>query len=197
MLQRELKGKIKYLTLIAVFSIVVYAFFSISFMFPKIKEAYNKSLEIEEVLNRSGKTGKAYSAGRLGGFYLALKNIESYPLFGSGGNTSLAFGRSEGDAVYAVNGIAGIMISYGLFGLIVYFFLITKSSGLLSVIFRSRSKYAFLILLLISFVGFNLQANIIMFTFLFFGYFLKSDFDIFLNKRKQVWLSIKQTDLFT
>lgn len=186
MFNQDLKGRVKYLILAGVIALSIYTFFSASFMLPKIRELYDDASSIEEVLARSSETGKAYSAGRFGGFYLALENMKSFPLFGSGGKTSLAFGKSEGSSVYAVNGIANIIISYGLFGLIIYVFLITKSSVLLSSVFGRRSKYGFLILFFLVSIGFSLHEHVLMFTFLFFGYFLKPTFRSYLIKVKRL-----------
>lgn len=170
----EMKGIKKYTLGLIVISAMVYSFFTFDFLYDKINTAYESGKTADsELLSRSHKTGMAYSSGRFGGMLLGWKDLQNYPLIGTAGVTSLSLGRDFHTQVYIVSGIASIMSTYGLFGIIIFIFFLLKSSFLIAGFFNSRARFAFLIIMFITSFSYSTHIQVILFAMMFISFYIK------------------------
>ncbi len=165
------KGLLKYFVFINLAFLLVFLFYNTSFLFDKIQELYVNGLEIDTVIGRGVKTETFYSGGRFGGFIIAWEDIKKYPLFGTGGFWGISYGKGY---VYIVNGLASIMSVYGLFGIIIFFLSLYKSSNLFANIYNSCLNRCFLVIVLFASVGFGVVNQSILFSFILMGWFYPS-----------------------
>lgn len=161
------KGLLKYFVFIILAFLLVFLFYNTSFLYDKIQELYVDGLEIDTVIRRGVKTETSYSGGRFGGFIIAWEDIKKYPLFGTGGFWGISYGKGY---VYIVNGLASIMSVYGLFGIIIFFLSLYKSSNLFANIYNSRLNRCFLFIVLFASVGFGVVNQSILFSFILMGW---------------------------
>lgn len=180
MMRKSLVGAKKYFYIILIIGSFIYALFSFDFMLDKLVATYEGQKNIEGIIAVSDSASRSQSAGRVGGFLLALEDFKSYPLFGIGGLSSLSE-RSLGGGVSLgiINGWAATLSGYGLFGIFITFFGLKKTSKYYAEKFNMANKYALLILLSLSLVSFNFTSQIILFYLVMLGYFNK---DIKYNK---------------
>ena len=154
------------------FTIVfILSFFNITIFYEKISSLYASGLEIEYVITRAFQTASTYSGGRFGGFYIAWQDFKRYPLLGRGGLTELTYGSHGFGRVYIVSGLAEIMAQYGLFGLIVFFTFLIKSSHLTAKVFNSKASLGLFIVIIISSLSFATHNQIILFTLMFSSFY--------------------------
>lgn|GEM_PF-1941996 len=174
---RDIKGWSKYVYLLVGITVVVYFYFKLDFMHNKIEELYVQGQDIEEVIDRAAKSGSSYSGGRFGGFIIGWNDFIQFPLLGRGGVTILSSGMVGQGKVYIVNGLANIMSQFGLFGLVVFFYFLYKSSVQLAHYFQSKALYAFFIVIMVGMTAFSIHYHYILFTIMFYSlYSIKGTF---------------------
>ena len=170
----EVKGISKYFYLIASLLLSVYIFFTVDFLYNKIQELYYSGQEINEVIERAEQTGSSYSGGRFGGFIIGWEDLKNYPLFGRAGLSELSIGHTSGGKVSIVNGLANIMSQFGLFGLVIFFLSIYKSSRDISNFFFSKLKYSFFFVIIIAATAFSIHNQYIIFSLIFYTLFYEN-----------------------
>jgi len=148
----------------------------IPFLGDKIRITYESGLAVEQTLNRAINLNTNYSAGRFGGIILGWKDFIRFPLLGISGITELSYGRHSGYGIYMVNGIANIMSTFGLFGIIMYLIFLIKSSKFFSSIYGRDSNLGFVIVMLISLFSYSVHFGVLTFMFIFSSIFINKNY---------------------
>jgi hypothetical protein len=167
----EVKGVSKYFYLLVSLIVAVYIFLSVDFLYNKVEELYLKGQEIDTVLERAEETGTSYSGGRFGGFIIGWEDFKQFPLWGRGGVSNLTSGSKGDGRVYMVNGIATIMSRFGVFGLIIYFSFLYKSSKILSRSYKSNAIYVFFLACVVGNTSFSIHEQYLLFALIFMSFF--------------------------
>lgn len=166
---RDIRGWTKYAYLLVGITVVVYFYFKLDFMHNKIEELFYQGQDVEEVIDRAARTGSSYSGGRFGGFVIGWNDFKHFPIFGRGGVTDLSTGVVGGGRVYIVNGFASIMSQFGMFGIIIFFIFLYKSSILMARYFHSKAVYAFFIVIMVGMTAFSIHHHLILFAMMFYS----------------------------
>lgn len=169
---KRYKGDVKYFYLIFSLIIGVLIFIYTPFLYDKITKLIIMGKNIEEVIDRAANTGNSYSGGRFGGLVIALHNFIERPILGTGGYSSLSYGSVEDGNVYIVNGLALIITTFGLLGILFYLFFAYKSSVIISRLYKSNCFLGFFIIIILSSFGFGVHNMPILFSLILFSFFI-------------------------
>lgn len=154
--------------------IVAYLFFTVPFLQQKIIEESQE--DIEMAIRRSIKYNLDITPGRFAGMKLGLMDFKNHPITGYGGQPALRYAEQRGASVATVNGFAGILARYGIFGILIFLFFIFKTGIWLSNHFNFDYFWFFpLIVLIISF-SFSIIESPLLFSLWFFAFFYHETF---------------------
>ncbi len=164
----------KYVFFIPIILIFLFLFFKLEFLFPKIYEMYNDVLNFDDMLYRSSEKAR-FSAGRFGGLIIGWNDFITYPILGIGPNSFRSYAYLSNAALYNTNGFAGLMSTFGLFGLSIYSLLTIKTSIWISKFFNYRFKYGFFIIFTLCLMGAGIYRTVIFFSLMIFSYFITNE----------------------
>ncbi|MCK9217792.1 MAG: hypothetical protein M0P77_07745 [Firmicutes bacterium] len=167
-------GLKRYILFTPILVILIILFIKIDFLFPKISEMYQNTLELDEMIYRSNPNAR-FSAGRMGGLVIGWNDLISHPILGIGPNSLRSYAYTSNAALYNTNGFAGIMSIFGLFGLSIYFFLTIKTSIFISKFYNMRLKFGFFIVLTLLLNGVGVYRTAIFFSLIIFSYFVTNN----------------------
>lgn len=164
----------KLVALIAAIVLFGIAFFFTDFLFPKIESQYQSLSDYDKISRMSNKDMR-FSAGRMGGFIIGWNDIQTNPILGIGANGMRSFANKDGASLMNTNGFAGIMSMFGLFGLTLLFYLTTKTSRILSKLFKANVPLGFLLIFTLILIGSGIHRAVIFFAFMTYGFFISTN----------------------
>lgn len=155
---------------------IVFIYFSSSTFYAKVDTQLQGAAQLTETIDKSVRKNVVYSAGRFGGFLIAWNDFKKSPFVGLGDSKSNSYGTADGSQVYIVNGLASIMSMYGLFGIVILFLYLKRTSFVfISDVYNGHSyRYAFFVIMIASFFGFSFHLLPIIFSFVFYSIFVNS-----------------------
>jgi hypothetical protein len=150
---------------------IIYVF-SLDFMGDKILELMN--FDIEERVEISGKYDIKVAPQRFESFIIDWRDFMNYPILGYGGHTEGKWTEKIGVEIYSISGIGKVFGRYGLFGVVLFFTFLYKSSLLYKRMFQYEGKYLFALIIMIISISYSIIETPLILTFLMFAILLNS-----------------------
>ena len=169
--------ELKFITILVYALIFVVVFFSFSIFHEKVGKQLETVESIETIKDRSYTKDIAISVGRFGGLLLAFDDFKKSPILGFGDSEGETSGTLQGARVYGVNGIAGIISVYGLFGIIILFRYLYESSLYVNKLYACNVPHGYMLYLLIVYFGFSFHNLPIVFALTFISLFSSKSAD--------------------
>ncbi|MEA4985108.1 hypothetical protein SDC9_45041 [bioreactor metagenome] len=172
MLNNPIAKKALLITLPFFVALVVFLFINVSFLRTKIIEDINQSDEIDELVDLSIQSRGSYAPGRFASFKITYMDFIKRPLLGYGANADLRWTNQFGADIRPVSGVGNLLAQYGLFGFILWFIGVRKSS----LFFKNRYKFTktsivWLMIIVSISIGFSIVISPIFFTFYLLPFF--------------------------
>jgi hypothetical protein len=161
LIDKSLSVKLFFFPIIAIF--FYYSYFQLNFLNEKIEQEYENAVRLGVTEER---------VGRIQGGMVDLNEFKNNWIFGRG----LIIGTKDDDPFQtgSNNGLTDLALTYGLFGFILYFYLMTKSLKQISYFAKSRKIFAISLIIPIAIILFGQVLYIkppflaLMFTFILF-----------------------------
>jgi len=170
-------GNLKYTIPLMIIGILsVYSFTKLNFMQEKVKI----NIEVGAYIGTSPST-TYLTGGRLSGLPMVWEDLKRNPIMGK---ALSQYGNYSGIGVIKsthLNSIFNIISSMGLFGFLVWLFLMVKSTQYYYYMYNCKDILSFPIIIITTSFGFNIHSQLIIFTMMSIGLFANQPKSIFSN----------------
>lgn len=141
----------KKVSALAISIIALFLYVSVDILNEKIEKESKQDLQ--ELINNSRDYDIAYNPGRFVSLELAFKDVVKRPFLGIGGYTDLKYSSIQKVKISTISGVGNILMRYGMFGVIVFIYLLYSTGKWLS---NKSQLYCTLIFpLIILIIGFS------------------------------------------